>query len=125
MPDLKSISLVFLGSGVGGVLRFVISRLFAKYYPFFPFGTLSANLLGMFLIGLFAVWFIDKNLLQSPYREMILVGFLGGLTTFSSFGHESFMLFNDGRYATLGIYFLGNLVIGFILLILGRFLGGL
>ncbi|MCX7997904.1 MAG: fluoride efflux transporter CrcB [Leptospiraceae bacterium] len=125
MPDIKSITLVFIGSGVGGVFRFVLSRFFAKYYPFFPFGTLSANLLGMFLIGLFAVWFIEKNLLQSPYREMVLVGFLGGLTTFSSFGHETYMLILDGRYTTVGLYFFGNLVIGFLLLFVGRYIGGL
>ncbi|GIX43272.1 MAG: putative fluoride ion transporter CrcB [Leptospiraceae bacterium] len=117
--------LVFLGGGTGSLLRFIISRLSARYLPFFPLGTMLANTLGMFLIGLLSVLIIDKNLILSPYREMILVGFLGGLTTFSSFGYESFFLFSEGRYYELFLYLSGNIILGFILLIIGRILGNL
>ncbi|MCB1191253.1 MAG: CrcB family protein [Leptospiraceae bacterium] len=120
---MKVFLLVFLGSGIGGTLRFSISRIAAKFYPTFPFGTLVSNLLGMFLIGLFTLWFIDKNMLVSPYREMVLVGFLGGLTTFSSFGFETYTLFVQNRMLDLSFYLLGNIVIGFALLLLGRYLG--
>jgi CrcB protein len=121
--EYKSFLLVFLGSGIGGLIRFSISKFLGKFYPFFPLGTLTANLMGMFLIGLFSVWFIDKNLLTSPYREMILIGFLGGLTTFSSFGYESYLLFKAGNWELLLIYFLGNLFLGFSLFFVGRYLG--
>jgi CrcB protein len=123
--DKKVFFLVFIGSGLGGLLRFSISRFLANYYPFFPLGTLIVNLLGMFLIGLFTVWFIDKNLLNSPYREMVLVGILGGLTTFSSFGYEAFLLLRDARWYAFFLYLGGNILVGFLLLTLGRYFGEL
>ncbi len=86
-------------------------------------GTLIVNLLGMFFVGLFSVWFIDKNLVQSPAREMILVGFLGGFTTFSTFGNESFSLLNQNRYSELFFYLGGNIFLGFGLLLIGKNLG--
>ncbi len=117
--------LVFLGGGIGSLLRFIIGRISIKFYPFFPLGTLICNLTGMFLIGILAIWLIDKNMLVSPFREMILVGFLGGLTTFSSFGYESYILFSQNRWQEFFLYFFGNLVLGFILFFIGRLLGNL
>ncbi len=111
---------IFIGSGLGGVLRYSISRFFIQFFPIHPFGTLMANLLGMFLIGLFSVWSIDKSLIESPFKEMILIGFLGGLTTLSSFGLESYNLLKEGKFDLLVYYFVGNIVIGFCLLIIGR-----
>ncbi len=114
---------VFIAGGIGSVLRFLISRFMAKFFPFFPMGTLIANLTGMFLIGYLSVIAIDKNFITSPYREMILVGFLGGLTTFSSFGYEAFKLITEARWPEFLLYFLGNIFIGFLLLLVGRGLG--
>jgi len=112
--------LVFLGSGIGGLFRFFISNSVSPFYPSFPMGTLIVNLLGMFFVGLLSVWFIEKNLVQSPIREMILIGFLGGFTTFSTFGNESFSLLNQNRYPELFFYLSGNLFLGFGLLLIGR-----
>ncbi len=117
--------LVFLGSGFGGLCRFVLSKLLSSLLPAFPLGTLLVNLIGMFFIGFFTVWFVDKNVVQTPYREMVLIGFLGGLTTFSSFGNESFGLYQESKFIELFLYLSGNLVLGFILLILGRKLGSI
>jgi CrcB protein len=86
-------------------------------------GTLVVNLLGMFFVGLFSVWFVEKNLVQTPYREMVLVGFLGGLTTFSTFGNESYSLLHQNKYPELFFYLGGNLLLGFALLLFGRNLG--
>lgn len=115
--------LVFFGSGIGGVFRFFISNSIFPFFPSFPMGTLIANLLGMFLVGLFSVWFVEKNLVQSPIREMIMIGFLGGLTTFSTFGNESFSLLQQNKYSELFFYLSGNLFLGFCLLMIGRNLG--
>ncbi len=117
--------LVFIAGGAGSITRFIISRICAKFFPFFPLGTIISNLSGMFLIGLLTVISIDKNLIFSPYREMILVGFLGGLTTFSSFWYESFILLKEGKFIEFSIYVATNIFIGFILLLVGRILGNL
>lgn len=115
-----SFFLVFLAGGAGSLLRFLISRISAKFVPFFPLGTIIANILGMFLIGLFSVIIIERSLIVSPYREMILVGFLGGLTTFSSFGYEIFFLVNQGKWYEVFLYLTGNVFVGFLLFFLGR-----
>lgn len=117
--------LVFIGGGIGSLLRFAIGRIAIKFFPFFPLGTIISNLSGMFFIGILSIWIIDRNLIVSPYREMILVGFLGGLTTFSTFGYESYVLFSQSRWLEFAFYFLGNLMVGFILFFIGRILGNL
>lgn len=117
--------LVFLGGGIGSLVRYGFGRTLIRFFPQFPAGTLAANVTGMFLIGLFTVWFLDKNMLGSPYREFVLVGFLGGLTTFSSFGYESYVLVTAQRWLEFGVYFCGNVVAGLALFLLGRKLGAL
>ncbi|MFN3604852.1 MAG: fluoride efflux transporter CrcB [Leptonema sp. (in: bacteria)] len=116
---------VFLGGGLGSLFRFFISRLCAKFFPFFPLGTMISNFLGMFLIGFLSILILDKNAIISPYREMILVGFIGGLTTFSSFGYETYVLLAQSRWIDFFIYFFGNLFVGFFLFMIGRILGNL
>lgn len=113
---------VFVGGGLGSLLRYAISRVCLLYYPGFPAGTLIANLLGCFCIGLASVYFIDRAAAGSPQREFILVGFLGGLTTFSSFGFESYALMVQKRWLDLSLYLAGNLGLGLALLLFGRHL---
>ena len=122
---MASAILVFIGGGTGSLLRFGLGRGFATLYPSFPMGTLAANTLGAFLIGLFTVLFLDKNLLPSPYREMLIIGFLGGLTTFSSFCYDSFLLYSAGRWLALALYTAGNLLAGFALFAVGRWAGSI
>lgn len=117
--------LVFFGGGIGSVLRFLIGRISAKLFPSYPLGTVISNCIGMFLIGFLGIVIIDKNMIISPFREMILIGFIGGLTTYSSFGYEAFMLFSQSRWFDLFLYFLGNIFLGFLLFLIGRLLGNL
>ncbi|MEZ4629733.1 MAG: fluoride efflux transporter CrcB [Deinococcales bacterium] len=81
----------------------------------FPLATLLANLIGSFLLGLVAFSSL------SPYwRLAIATGFLGALTTFSTFELDLFRLFDEGRYGLLGMYLASNLLLGFMAIILGR-----
>lgn len=108
---------VFLGSGLGGVVRFIISLVSKYLFPHFPLGTLLSNLLGMFLIGYLFLVLTDGKI---PWREFLLVGFLGGLTTFSTFGNDTYLLFMEERYGMAFFYVLANLFLGLLLLHLGR-----
>jgi CrcB protein len=122
---MASALLVFVGGGTGSLVRFGLGRGLSLLLPDFPLGTVFANTAGAFLIGLFTVLFIDRNLLGSPYREMLIVGFLGGLTTFSSFCYDAYLLYSAGRWPALAAYIAANLLAGFGLFAAGRAAGSL
>ena len=86
-----------LGAACGACLRAWLSR-FNPMHSWIPLGTLAANILGGLLIGLALVWFerIGSGL-SANVRLFVITGFLGGLTTFSTFSAETFTLINDGR----------------------------
>lgn len=86
-----------LGAAFGACLRAWLSR-FNASHSWIPLGTLSANILGGLLIGLALVWFERMgSSLPANLKLFVITGFLGGLTTFSTFSAEVFTLMNDGR----------------------------
>ncbi len=94
---------VFVGSGVGGVFRYALSGAAQKAGGgAFPVGTLTVNVIGCLLIGFLTAALSGPVLLREEHRVALLVGFLGGFTTFSTFGLETFHLLNDAQYARAG-----------------------
>jgi fluoride exporter len=90
--------LVFVGSGVGGLLRYLLSGSVHKLLNgTFPLGTLAVNVVGCLLIGFLSAGFSGPLLVREEYRIGLLVGILGGFTTFSAFGIETFAFLNDGQ----------------------------
>lgn len=89
---------VFIGGGIGAFLRYVIS-LIAKKYFFMPIiGTLTANIIGCFFIGyIYALTIHKPNFIPIDTKLFITVGFLGGLTTFSTLNLEIFELLKSGK----------------------------
>ena len=86
-----------LGAAFGACLRAWLSR-FNPVHSWIPLGTLSANILGGLLIGLALVWFERMGSgLSDNVRVFVITGFLGGLTTFSTFSAEVFGFIHDGR----------------------------
>ncbi|WP_457680648.1 fluoride efflux transporter CrcB [Thermovibrio sp.] len=92
-------TLLWIGAGgfLGAISRFLIAGIVQKHFPLpFPAGTLAVNALGSFLIGFLALFF--ENLIAPQYKAMVITGFLGALTTFSTFSYETSMLLIEGAY---------------------------
>jgi CrcB protein len=109
-----------LGGFFGAIGRYSISKWVAnKYNSFFPYGTLVVNLLGSFLLGFLLTYFLDKSTLRPIYRTAITTGFLGALTTFSTFGFETVMLFGEESYLFAFLNVILNLILGLMLVFIG------
>ena len=90
---------VGVGAAIGAWLRWVFGLWLNPVLPELPLGTLSANLLGGYLIGLAVAFFMQHPSLSPEWRLFIITGFLGGLTTFSTFSAETMTLLARGQYA--------------------------
>ena len=116
--------LVGIGGFVGSISRYLAGGLVHKLLdqPYFPFGTLTVNVLGCLLIG-FLNGIADTRQLFSPeVRMLIFVGFLGGFTTFSTFGYESFGFLRDGQLGYTAANIVLNVVLGLIAVLIGHYL---
>ena len=88
-----------IGAALGAWLRWGLGLLLNPSLPELPMGTLTANLVGGYLIGLAVAFFIQQPGLSPEWRLFIITGFLGGLTTFSTFSAETVTLLLRGQYA--------------------------
>ncbi len=91
--------LLYIGAGgfLGAISRFLLAGFVQKSFAtFFPVGTLFVNVLGSFIIGFMAMYF--ENTVQPEYKALVITGFLGALTTFSTFSLENTNMLFDGEY---------------------------
>lgn len=99
MKDFLAISVAAV---VGANLRYLVSRLAAKELgPVFPFGTLFINILGSFIVGFFVIWTAERALVNPRWRLLVVVGFCGSFTTFSSYAFESMAFFERGQWGLM------------------------
>lgn len=96
---MVKVLLVGLGGFVGSVCRYGISGAVQKWSGFstFPFGTFTVNIVGCLVIGLLHGWAESRQLFSPESRAFLLIGLLGGFTTFSTFGYETFTLLRDNQ----------------------------
>ncbi len=95
----KSTAAICLGGSLGSVLRWWLGTKLNAYFPTIPPGTLAANLVGGYLIGLAVAFFASFSALAPEWRLFVITGFCGGLTTFSTFSAEIVTLLQQGRTA--------------------------
>ncbi|MEZ5534348.1 MAG: fluoride efflux transporter CrcB [Thiolinea sp.] len=90
---------IMLGGAIGALLRFWtangVHQLFGRSLPY---GTLAVNVIGSFLIGILYVYFIQREMLDTPLARGLLVGVLGAFTTFSTFSLDTFYLIEQGAW---------------------------
>ena len=120
---ISNFFLVFVGGGLGATVRFLVTTAAARWGAAVPLGTLAVNAVGSFLMGLVmgAILLLTEKygLIAEPLRLLLAVGFLGGLTTFSSFSFETLLLLKGGSYL-LALYSVAlQLLAGLLLAALG------
>jgi len=113
---------VLAGAGLGGLARYVAGTwIMAKYGGRFPLGTFIINVTGSFLIGVLMMLFTERLQPHPNWRLFLVVGVLGGYTTFSSFEYETLQAVRDGTSWLAALYVLASVGVGY----LGVWLGAL
>ena len=111
---------IFLGGGFGALLRFLISEQINRLFlNSFPLGTIVVNVLGAFLIGLAVSYFSGKVNFSQNMKMFLIIGFLGGFTTFSTFNLDFYQLFSNGEIVASLLYLFAT----FILTVIAFYLG--
>ncbi len=95
---------VALGGALGATLRYAISMAIPPVPNKFPYATFTANLVGSFLMGILFVIVIERAMLHPLWRQFATIGFLGALTTFSTFSLEVVNLFYQGHWKMAALY---------------------
>lgn len=120
----KPILAISLGAALGALLRWQLGIRMNSILPGMSPGTLAANLIGGFIVGLAIVYFAQSPTLPPEWRLFVITGFCGGLTTFSTFSAEVVTLLQSGQMAwamgTMGIHLCGSLLSTFAGLVLGQ-----
>lgn len=110
---MLKLALIFLGAGVGGVLRYWLGGVVQHASGWtFPAGTMFVNVSGCLVIGVLAVLFTGRLTVSEPVRDAILIGVLGGYTTFSSFGRETMALLDDRQFTLAAVNVLVSVAAG-------------
>ena len=116
---IRNLLLVALGGGVGSVLRYLLSGMNAS----FPWGTFAVNILGSLIIGLL-VGLVSKGVLSAEMKLLLVTGFCGGFTTFSTFANESLGMMKAGDVLMMALYVGVSVALGILAVWLGMMISG-
>ena len=118
---IKDLILVGMGSGIGGMCRYLISLYLGQSHCGFPWGTFVVNIMGCLLIGI--LWGLTSRFqhLSPAFSLLFMVGFCGGFTTFSTFSKEGLALLQANNYTLFALYTIGSVLLGIIAVALGYF----
>jgi CrcB protein len=117
---IKNIFLVLLGGGIGSVARYLLSYLLTKNNTTqFPWATFIANAIGCLLIGLLFGYSQKNNLQNETLKLLLITGFCGGFTTFSTFSLENIQFIQNQNYNLALLYTISSIFIGFLGVLIG------
>lgn len=117
---MNLILLVAAGGAVGSVLRYLIASSIQRATGMhFPLGTVVVNITGCFMIGILYVWIIQREDPREDMRALLIIGVMGGYTTFSSFSLETVAAMMQGNYGSAVL----NVVVSVVACLLGTMLG--
>lgn len=109
---METLLAVTIGGGVGSAARYALTlyceSLFGRE---FPYGIFLANVVGSFAIGLCFVFLLERATLPEIWRPILMVGFLGGFTTFSTFSLQTVAMIHEGQYLEAAAYILGSVIL--------------
>lgn len=115
----RSLLAISVGASLGAILRWGLGLAFNAVYPSIPPGTWLANMLGGYLVGVAVAYFADHGGLPPEWRLLVITGFLGGLTTFSTFSAEVVTLLQQGRMLWAGLAISVHVVGSLLMTLLG------
>jgi CrcB protein len=109
---MKYLLFIALGGASGAVSRFLLANwIHSLWEGKFPVGTLVVNVLGSFVIGILYVLIVERQLVHADWRGVMMVGFLGAFTTFSTFSLETIALFEAGHIVQAAGYMVGSAIV--------------
>lgn len=124
LPTITSILMVALGGALGAVARYGVSGWVHNYFPSaFPWGTLTVNALGSFVLGFSAILLSKYFSEMDMVRLLLITGFLGAFTTFSTFSYQSIFLIQQGKLLMAGTNIVANVMVCCVLAGIGVWLG--
>lgn len=124
MNHYSAIIMVGIGGGLGAIARYLCAHIFNRLWSLsFPAATFTINILGSFLIGLLLAIFLSKMGGSDNLKLLLITGFCGGYTTFSTFSIENLQLIQNGKVLMALIYIFSSVILGIIFALLGWLLG--
>lgn len=123
---MTNLLMVFVGGGLGSLCRYAISKWTSTSFLHqdFPFGTLMANALSSLILGFFvSLTLLNSSIISEEIKLLIMVGFCGGFSTYSTFTNDTFQLIQTGNWLLVVSNIFGNLILCLLTLFLGIVLG--